>query len=282
MNLTEELNRQKTLMGVNANFDDSLYQNKRTITINGVDYDFSQLKYSESNVFIIELEGREIGRATLSKDGSYLENIRISDQYRRKGLASKLYEYIEYITNKKLKPSPVKQSPEIMKFWDKRKLNEKTLMNIQEDVDHGYSLWKRRNVTVRGIKELGSYNDVYASYGLGLYTAPLSNKSMAKGYGKIYFVVNAIPKHPKIVNSVNEAELWEQKLINDYCKQHGKEYNRYWFESQTAMEKEMIKLGYDGLIIKGREMVNYTPENIRYFENENQLYQYYQTIASQP
>lgn len=159
---------------------------------------------------------------------------------------------------------------------------QKSLMNIQEDADHGYSLWKRRNVTMRGIKEMGSDNNVYASYGLGLYTTPLSNRSMAKGYGKLYFVVNAIPKHPKVVDTVNNAELWEQKLINDYCKQHGKEYNRYWFESQTSMEKEMIKLGYDGLIIKGREMVNYTPDNIKYFEDERQLYMYYQHIASQP
>ena len=155
-------------------------------------------------------------------------------------------------------------------------------MNIQEVADHGYSLWKRRNVTLRGIKEMGSENNVYASYGLGLYTVPLSNRSMAKGYGKVYFVVNAIPKHPKIVDTVNNAELWEQKLINDYCKQHGKEYNRYWFESQTSMEKEMLKLGYDGLIIKGREMVNYKPENVKYFENERQLYLYYQNIVSQP
>jgi hypothetical protein len=40
----------------------------------------------------------------------------------------------------------------------------------------------------------------------------------------------------------------------------------------------MIKLGYDGLIIKGREMVNYNPDNnkIKYFETENQLYMYYE------
>ena len=100
---------------------------------------------------------------------------------------------------------------------------------------------------------------------------------MAKQYGTLYFVVNAVPKHPKIVDTLNNAEVWEQKLINYYCKQHGTEYNRHYFESQTSMEAEMIKLGFDGLIIRGREMVNYTPENIMYFENENQLYQYYQS-----
>jgi hypothetical protein len=45
------------------------------------------------------------------------------------------------------------------------------------------------------------------------------------------------------------------------------------------MDKEMIKLGYDGLIIKGREMVNYKPsEDVRYFEDENQLEMYYNHI----
>jgi hypothetical protein len=44
----------------------------------------------------------------------------------------------------------------------------------------------------------------------------------------------------------------------------------------------MIKIGYDGLIIKGREMVNYTPDNdkIRYFNNENELMMYYEDIVA--
>jgi hypothetical protein len=153
---------------------------------------------------------------------------------------------------------------------------QKQLMEIPDD----YSRWKRNNVTLRGIKELGAINDVYASFGQGLYSVPLSNKSMAKTYGKVYFLVNAKPKHPKIVNTLNDAELWEQKLIYDYCKQKGMEYNRHYFESQTSMEAEMLKLGYDGLIIKGREMVNYTPENVKYFEYEHQLRQYYDTIVT--
>ncbi len=157
---------------------------------------------------------------------------------------------------------------------------QKLLMNIQENADHGYSLWKRRNVTLRGIKSLGSDNEVYGSFGKGLYTVPLGNKSMAKTYGSLYFVVNAVPKHPKVVDSLNNAELLRQKLVNDYCKQNGMDYNLRYFEKNTSMEAEMLKLGYDGLIIKGREMVNYKPENVQYYENENQLYHYYETIAS--
>jgi len=46
---------------------------------------------------------------------------------------------------------------------------------------------------------------MYGSFGKGLYTVPLSNKSMAKQYGKVYFVVFAKPLKPKIVSTVNHA-----------------------------------------------------------------------------
>jgi hypothetical protein len=44
------------------------------------------------------------------------------------------------------------------------------------------------------------------------------------------------------------------------------------------MENEMLNLGYDGLIIKGREMINYSPEDIKYFKTENELKNYYEDI----
>ena len=102
---------------------------------------------------------------------------------------------------------------------------------------------------------------------------------MAKQYGDVYFVVNAIPKKPKIVDSLNNAELLRQKLINDFCKKHNKNYDIRFFESNTTMEDEMLFLGYDGLIIKGREMVNYSPTNIKYFKTENELQRYYETLS---
>lgn len=140
-----------------------------------------------------------------------------------------------------------------------------------------YLKWKRENVTLRGIKELGKDNEVYGSFGKGLYTVPLSNKSMAKEYGTVYFLVGAKPKKPKIVNTLNDAEIFRQNLVDKFCKENGKNYSLTFFEENTSMEKEMLKLGYDGFVIKGREMVNYKPNNdeIRYFDNENQLIQYY-------
>lgn len=108
------------LKEVNTDID-NLYQNKKNINIDGIDYMFAQLNtYGEENVFIIELKGNEIGRATLNLQGNFLENIRINPEYRRKGLATKLYDYIESITRKPLNPSPIKQSPEIKQFWKKK------------------------------------------------------------------------------------------------------------------------------------------------------------------
>ena len=89
--------------------------------IGGSDFFFSRLKYSEQNVFTIELpSGKEIGRATLDEKENYLINIRIDENYRRKGLGLNLYNFIEYVTGKKLKPSPIKISQEAQALWIKR------------------------------------------------------------------------------------------------------------------------------------------------------------------
>jgi hypothetical protein len=40
----------------------------------------------------------------------------------------------------------------------------------------------------------------------------------------------------------------------------------------------MLKLGFDGLIIKGREMVNYLPKNILYFKTEDEVKSYYESL----
>jgi hypothetical protein len=152
-----------------------------------------------------------------------------------------------------------------------------------EDYNHAdYLRWKRQNVTIRGIQELGKENNGMASFGQGLYTAALSNKELARKYGKVYFVVGAIPKHPKIVNTWNDAEMFIQKVVMIYGKQRG--IDDYFdakrdFDAKTNVKDEMLKLGYDGLIIKGREMVNYTPpDNVLYFSTEQELQNYYDIV----
>ena len=146
--------------------------------------------------------------------------------------------------------------------------------------DLNYQSWKRKNVTLRGMKESGVENGVYGSFGKGLYTVPLSNKAMAKQYGEVFFVVNAKPKTPKIVQTLNDAEMLVQKLVNDFCKMHGEKYNRDFFDKNTSVEDEMLKLGYDGLVIKGREMVNYKPDNFKYFRTEIGLQDYFDRLVN--
>ena len=159
---------------------------------------------------------------------------------------------------------------------------------IQEEIQDfnraEYLKWKRQNVTLRGMQEVGEENNGMASFGQGLYTAALGNKELARKYGKVYFIVGAIPKHPKIVNTWNDAEIFMQDVVMHYGKENG--LDNYFdakkdFEIKTNVKDEMLKLGYDGLVIKGREMVNYTPDNdnIKYFENENQLIQYYEAVV---
>lgn len=147
---------------------------------------------------------------------------------------------------------------------------------VNEQLRQEYLRWKRKNVTLRGMRERYQENKGGARFGTGLYTAFLSNKKMAKEYGTVYFVLNAIPKNPKVVNDTNIAEIFIHNLINDWCKERELPYNPNEFFNQTDVRTEMLKKGYDGLVVRGREMVNYNPsEDVKYFENERQLEMYY-------
>jgi hypothetical protein len=69
---------------------------------------------------------------------------------------------------------------------------------------------------------------------------------MAKKYGKLYFVVGAIPKHPKIVDSWNNAEIFMQDVIKQYGKRNG--ISNYFdakrdFDAKTNVRDEMLTLG---------------------------------------
>lgn len=140
-----------------------------------------------------------------------------------------------------------------------------------------YLKWKRKNVTYRGMQNVGQENGGSSVLGNGLYSAALSNKSMAKGYGELYFAVNAVPKNPKIFNTLNEWEIWFQnKLVFPHSQSKGKTFpDKRDFFASTTIEDEMMKLGYDGIIIKGREMVNYKPENVKYYKTEQGVIDHY-------
>ena len=102
-----------------------MYQNQAYKNVGGTDFFFSRLNvYPSQNVFTIELpDGNEVGRATLNEKGNYLTNIRVDENYRRKGLAMMLYDYIELTTEKRLNPSPDKISMEARNLWSKRNAN---------------------------------------------------------------------------------------------------------------------------------------------------------------
>ena len=143
---------------------------------------------------------------------------------------------------------------------------------------------EKANVTLRGInpdnETLDEPNSGFARFGAGLYTVPLSNKAMAKQYGDVYFVVNGRPKNPKIFQYANDAEIWIYNvLITNFYKKIGYQIDypdSRQFYKMTTIKDEMLKLGYDGIEIKGRGMVNYTPEDIMFFQNERQLIMYYE------
>ena len=159
-----------------------------------------------------------------------------------------------------------------MKTFIKQKLREE--YNHRE-----YLKWKRKNVTIRGIKD-GTMGDEEGNgsgsmLGRGLYTASLSNKALAKEYGTVNFVLNAIPKKPIIFDGLNAWEIWTQRnLFMKYSKNEMPDQRE--FHKHDTVENAIQELGYDGVIIKGREMVSFSPpENVMYFQNERQLQNYY-------
>lgn len=145
-----------------------------------------------------------------------------------------------------------------------------------------YLKWKRKNVTYRGMQNVGQENGGSAVLGNGLYSAALSNKSMAKGYGELYFAVGAVPKNPLVFNTLNEWEIWfYNKLVFPYSQSKGKTHpDKRDFYATTTVEDEIMKLGYDGVIIKGREMVNYKPENVKYYKTEQGIIDHYNHYIS--
>lgn len=157
-----------------------------------------------------------------------------------------------------------------------RRLVRETITDMELQDRKEYLAWKRKNVSLRGVREDGQYNGGGTRFGSGLYTAALSNKSMARGYGMVYYVVNAVPKNPIVFNDTNQAEIWiHNKLMPMYVGHDGMPDSRKFYQ-MTTLEDAIMKLGYDGLMIKGREMVNYDPpKDVRYFKDESQVYSYW-------
>lgn len=154
-------------------------------------------------------------------------------------------------------------------------------LNLFEEFSQpAYLKWKRKNVSLRGLKDTVSADNggQGAILGKGLYTAALANKTLAKQYGTVKFVTGARPKKPLVFDNLNKWEIWLQRLM---LKWGADVYDPRKFHAETSIEKEVQKLGYDGVEIKGREYVNYTPneKEIRYFSTEQQLKNWYEDFV---
>lgn len=143
---------------------------------------------------------------------------------------------------------------------------------LQEESDPSFKTWMKNNVSVRGMNGFGKDDGSgMAVLGRGLYTAPLTNKSMARVYGNLHYVVGAVPKKPMTFRNMNDWEVWlGNKLIPRTMRKSE------WFKSNT-IEGAIQKLGYDGVVIKGREMVHYNPKNVMYFGSTEELERWYYT-----
>lgn len=132
----QELDAQK----VNKEAGVDIYVAMQGVETNGEKYTLSQINENgNTNTFVIEdVNGNEVGKAQLSADGNYLENIRIDEKHRRKGLASKVYDFIELRKGIELQPSPNKQSKEAKALWDNRNL-KKTKQSLKEEAKDSVS-----------------------------------------------------------------------------------------------------------------------------------------------
>lgn len=150
-----------------------------------------------------------------------------------------------------------------------------------DDVEAGFKKWRRSNITYRGVADeaVDGENGRSGMLGRGLYTAPSSNKAMTREYGKTRLVANARPKNPKVFDDLNRWQIWEQN--NLYPKDaNGFPDARLFGKEGKTIEGEMQKMGYDGIEIKGREMVHFAPpDNVVYFSNEQQARQYYEAVV---
>lgn len=75
-----------------------------------------------AGTFSVQRDGKEIARADVADDGKgdYLTNVRVESEFRRQGVATRLYDEIERVTGRKLRPSPTAQSDDAKAFWADR------------------------------------------------------------------------------------------------------------------------------------------------------------------
>ncbi|CAN5950984.1 unnamed protein product [Sphagnum jensenii] len=80
-----------------------------------------KVKIDEKNsMYFAYLGGKNIATASLSDDGTYFVSVTVDPDYRRKGVATALYGFVEKHIGHPLRPSPNYQSEGAKKLWEKR------------------------------------------------------------------------------------------------------------------------------------------------------------------
>jgi ribosomal protein S18 acetylase RimI-like enzyme len=74
----------------------------------------------DRNVYTVHHQGNKIASAKLSGQDHYVTDVDVQPEFRRKGVASRLYDFIEKHSGKKLKPSPMYQTGEGKALWQSR------------------------------------------------------------------------------------------------------------------------------------------------------------------
>lgn len=73
------------------------------------------------HVYTAHHQGKKIASAKLSGQDHYVSDVDVQPEFRRKGIATKLYDFIEKHSGKKLKPSPMYQTTDGKALWKNRK-----------------------------------------------------------------------------------------------------------------------------------------------------------------
>jgi hypothetical protein len=267
---------------------------KQTV-IDGVKFDFMQLNGSDTNKFIIVIDGiGEIGKASLNCydknfDGCYLDNIRIDSKYRRLGLATKLYEYIEDLIGEKLKPSPIKQSREIINFWDKTKNlresiratikyflneNEDNVNNILDKVNSG----GRESLTPDEKTYLEQYSDNNINPDLEEWLFSDDESTFDLDGNKLSF--DEFNESDDIFYNTSKLK----RVISKHLKKKPFTNNADWgggyvwgLKSNNEFTGIFLYLGDDELVVLKRTLVDdeYNDEEIKYITNSRELYNFF-------
>jgi GNAT superfamily N-acetyltransferase len=72
------------------------------------------------SIYTVHHQGNRIASAKLSGQDHYVSDVDVQKEFRRKGVATKLYDFIEKHSGKPLKPSPMHQTPDGKALWKKR------------------------------------------------------------------------------------------------------------------------------------------------------------------